>query len=252
MTHQDTHKEYIREIANADTAILMIHGILGTPRHFDFLLDLIPENWSVYNILLDGHGKTVSDFSATSMDKWKCQVEKIANELCDNYKQVVLVGHSMGTLLSIRTAVRNPEKIKLMILLAVPMKIFVKPLQNMYSVKLALNMNIKSTPFAEAAKAAHGTASDRRVWKYLGYIPRFLELFALVGETRKILPELKVKSYVFQSKQDELVGYGSKKYLENHPYIEYDELENSRHYYYDEADMKKLMKKIEEIIGDNR
>lgn len=243
------HKEYIREVENADTAILMIHGILGTPRHFDRFLPLIPKDWSVYNILLDGHGKTVSDFVATSMEKWKAQVDEIADKLCSKYKNVIIMGHSMGTLLAIRTAVKYPDKIKTMILLAVPMKVFVKPLKNLGSVKLALGLGGKNSALMEAVNSTHGTAPDKRVWKYLGYIPRFLELFGLIGETRKILPELKSTSYVFQSKEDELVAYSSKKYLENHDYIEYDELINSRHYYYDNEDMDRLIKRVGEILA---
>ena len=64
------HKEFIKEAEGANTAILMIHGIFGTPRHFDDIISLVPDNWSVYNILLDGHGKGVKEFSRTSMAKW--------------------------------------------------------------------------------------------------------------------------------------------------------------------------------------
>lgn len=242
------HKEYILEIENSDTAVLMIHGILGTPRHFDRFLPLIPKEWSVYNILLDGHGKTVSDFAATSMEKWKAQVDEIAEKLCSRYKKLIIMGHSMGTLLAIRIAVKHSDKIKAMILLAVPMKVFVKPLKNLGSVKLALGMENKNSELMEAVQSTHGTAPDKRVWKYLGYIPRFLELFGLIRETRKILPELKTISYVFQSKEDELVAYSSKKYLTNNEYIEYDELEKSRHYFYNDADMVRLMTRIKEIL----
>ena len=62
------HEPYFSVKEQADTAILMIHGILGTPDHFKPLLHLVPAEWSVYNILLDGHGKTVSHFANSSME----------------------------------------------------------------------------------------------------------------------------------------------------------------------------------------
>ena len=37
------HRPYIRKTEYADTAVLMIHGIMGTPRHFDGFLEVIPE-----------------------------------------------------------------------------------------------------------------------------------------------------------------------------------------------------------------
>jgi len=249
MAMNTEHKEYIRQINGADTAVLFIHGILGTPRHFDEFISLIPEQWSIYNILLKGHGGTVDDFIKSNKKQWIEQVDKISHELCNQYKQIIVVGHSMGTLLGIREALRHPNSIKSMILLAVPLRIFVKPVASFNSVRIALNLYKKETPIIAYAKKNHGTTSDRRVWKYLGYIPRFLDLFSLIGEIRKGIKDLKVKTYVFQSKKDELVAYGSKEYLVNHPYIEYDELENSSHYYYTEEDKKKFMNKLIDIFN---
>ena len=53
------HREFIRYLPGSDRAVLLIHGIAGTPAHFWQFLPLIPEDWSVYNVLLDGHGGEV-------------------------------------------------------------------------------------------------------------------------------------------------------------------------------------------------
>jgi len=58
---------YIREIPGAKTAVLMIHGIVGTPEHFAMLYPYVPEDWSIYSIRLAGHGGSVEDFAAASM-----------------------------------------------------------------------------------------------------------------------------------------------------------------------------------------
>ena len=44
------HNEYIRVSDNANVAVLMVHGIAGTPAHFRDLIPMIPEEWSVYNL----------------------------------------------------------------------------------------------------------------------------------------------------------------------------------------------------------
>ena len=67
------HNEFLRD-TDSDFAILMIHGIVGSPAHFKNLIDVIPEDMTLRNILLDGHGKGVSDFGKSSMKKWKEQV----------------------------------------------------------------------------------------------------------------------------------------------------------------------------------
>ena len=69
------HLEYIRIVDHADTAVLFIHGIVGTPNHFHAFIPLVPEHISVCNLLLDGHGGSVKDFSHTSMRKWVVQVD---------------------------------------------------------------------------------------------------------------------------------------------------------------------------------
>ena len=38
------HQEYVRKVPGADTAVLFIHGIVGTPNHFT---DLISLNFSI-------------------------------------------------------------------------------------------------------------------------------------------------------------------------------------------------------------
>ena len=112
------HEPYIRIVPGSNTAVLMVHGIVGTPRHFDGILAAIPEDWCVYNILLDGHGGGVTDFSRTSMEIWRKQVRSILNALCVRYKRIFIVAHSMGTLLAMEAALEHKNKIAGMLFLA--------------------------------------------------------------------------------------------------------------------------------------
>ena len=128
MNKYQAHTEYIRSVPGAKSAVLMIHGILCTPNFFRDFVKEIPENISVYNILLDGHGGDVSDFTKTSMVKWREQVHGIFDALCQRYESLVIVGHSMGSLFAIEGAVHRPDKVKSIFLVACPLKVFVKPI----------------------------------------------------------------------------------------------------------------------------
>ena len=77
------HKPIKRIVPGAKTAVILCHGIMGSPDHFRHFLPLIPEDWSVCCLLLDGHGKGVMDFAHSSMDKWKAQVFAQLRELMD-------------------------------------------------------------------------------------------------------------------------------------------------------------------------
>lgn len=233
------HVEYKRIVAGAETALLMIHGILGTPRHFDVFLPLVPENVSVYNLLLDGHGKAVKDFSRTSMAKWEKQVQDAVDELCGSHGTVYIAAHSMGTLFAIEQAVKN-RKVKGLFLMAAPLKLFLKPAMTVNALKVYFNKSEPSDKHAWAAKNSYGIQSGRNPFSYLGWIPRFLELFAKIRDSRKLLPSLKTPCVAYQSCHDEMVTRKAATCLRQNPCITVTELENSTHYYYDDKDMAAL------------
>ncbi len=129
------HKEYIRIFNNATTAIMLIHGIVGTPNHFNEFVSLVPESISVYNLLLDGHGKEVKDFSKASIKKWEAQVASVVKELSLTHEEIYIVAHSLGTLLAIEQAIKNRKVCKLF-LLAVPLSLSIKPKMPVNSLKV--------------------------------------------------------------------------------------------------------------------
>ncbi len=242
------HNEFIREIDGADTAVLMIHGIFGTPRHFDDIVNIVPQSWSVYNILLDGHGMGVKEFGSTSMEKWKHQVDEIMSVLNKKYKHIYLVGHSMGTLLSLDISHKYENKIRKMILLAVPLRIFLKPISALNSFKLIFGLNSTENPMDEASKRAHSVQHNEWFWHYAGWVPRYIELFKLIYKVRNEIESVSVPAVTFQSKKDEMVAFNSIKYLQKNKKFTNFVLNNSMHYYYDEQDYKFMLNKIKEEL----
>ena len=99
------HNQFVRILPDCRKTVVLIHGILGTPDHFSFLLDVIPQDWNVCNLLLDGHGAGPAEFAATSMAKWQTQVSQQLDQIAQYSNRVVIVAHSMGTLLAIRQAI---------------------------------------------------------------------------------------------------------------------------------------------------
>ena len=86
------HQPYFRIIDGADTAILFVHGIVGTPDQFSALLPLVPQEWSCVNLLLPGHGGSVSDFSHASMAQWRQYVAHQIDVLASTHSRVLLAG----------------------------------------------------------------------------------------------------------------------------------------------------------------
>lgn len=241
------HKEFRRIVPGADIAVLMIHGIAGTPNQFRDLLPLIPEGISVHNLLLDGHGKTVVDFSKTSMSKWEQQVDRAVAQLLLSHKQILLVAHSMGTLFALEQAVKQPGVAGLF-LLAAPLKIWLRPRMYANAFQVYLGKIKPEDIIANATKDSYGIGPDRNLLHYIGWIPRYLELFAKIRETREIIPAVNTPCQVFQSRKDEMVAAGAERYFKENPSITVTCLADSGHFYYGDQDLALLKKAFRDML----
>ena len=241
------HKEYIRIVQDSNVAVLFIHGIVGTPNHFSEFVSLVPESFSVYNLLLDGHGKSVKDFSNTSMKKWVEQVDSVVQKLCLTHEEIYIVAHSLGTLLAIDQAIKYKKVCKLF-LLAVPLRLSLKPKMPINSLKVYFDKIHSEDYEALAAKKCYGIEKDRNPFHYIGWIPRFLDLFSKIRQTRKIINMLTTPCVVYQSKRDEMVSNKSIDYLKKNSYISIQELENSGHFYYPKDDFEFLITEFSKML----
>jgi len=243
------HTEVKRVVKGAKTALLFIHGIAGTPNHFNAFISLVPEQISVYNILLDGHGKGVKDFSRTSMKKWEDQVQGAIDELSSTHEKIYIIAHSMGTLFVIDQAIKN-KKIAELFLLAVPIKLLLKPKMFATSLKIYFDKISPDDKLAAAAKSCYGIEQDKNFFKYIGWVPRYLELFSKIRQTRKILPFLKTPCTAYQSSGDEMVSLSSINRLKQNSHISVVKLKKSGHYYYDTKDLEFLLNSFKKLIDN--
>lgn len=235
-----SHTEAIRIVPEADTAVLLIHGIVGTPNHFRDLIpmeQMVPVNWSFHNLLLDGHGGTAEDFAASSMKKWKEQVWSAFEKLACQHDRVIIVAHSMGTLFAIQLGIEHSEKIPFLFLLGVPMR----PGIRLTMMRDCLLMVFgKLRPDAVLWRAS-GIRTTRKLWKYLAWVPRYLELFREIYITEEMLGKLQVPCVAYHSQMDELVMNRSRRILERSGVMEVHNLEDSTHFYYAPNDRERVL-----------
>ena len=239
------HTAYTRAGSSKD-AVLLIHGIAGSPDHFRDLVPIIPETFSVYNILLDGHSGTVREFARSSMDKWKEQVHLTLNTLLARHEKIVIVAHSMGTLFAIAKAIQYPDRISALFLLNVPTRPWVRFSTMVTSLKVAFEK--LDDPRAQAMRSDTGIMLTPKLWEYIGWAPRMLELLQECHRIRKIIPLLRVPTQTYQSKVDELVSIRSCLDLSNHPYIKNTVLLDSGHFVYGPEDTGLLQTRLLQLL----
>lgn len=240
------HTPYIRRSGTADTAVLMVHGIMGSPRHFDCFLPLLPEQWDVYSILLEGHGGTLRDFNRASMAGWKTQVQGWVSRLASKYARVMVIAHSMGTLLTMQAAIAHAHKVKAMVLLAPPLRIRVRAALIPRALKVAFGRTDPEDPVEAATCRATSVAPERRLWRYLGSLPHYVALFRLSRQCRGAQPE--VPKLVFLSGADELVSPRSGRELQ--PPAQQHLLAGSGHFYYTPEELALMLEKTKAFLRE--
>lgn len=245
------YREYIREVTGSRMAVLMIHGIVGTPNHFRDLLPLIPADWSVYNILLDGHGKQVRDFARTSMKKWHAQVQAQLEYIFARHEKLLIAGHSMGALFAIDVAIRYPDKVVQLFCHGIPMVVHTPPATSLSALRVIFDKVKPGTVTAEMQQDC-GVHLTRNLLKYIPTIPRFIELLQEVHRVRRLLPRLAVPCRSYLGIRDELVSQRSRKYLAGHPAILHTALPHSGHFCFDPKDLPLVQAEFSEVIAQYR
>ena len=226
------HSEYKRIVPGAKAAVLFVHGINATPRFFDEYIAELPELISVHSLLLPGHGGSVREFGRHSAAEWEIHVCTALEALRSTHERVYIMAHSLGTLLAIREAARDDARIAGMLLLCVPLRIWSKP--TAWWGKLAKGLGGKAS--REELQTCYGHEVDARLWRYIGWVPRYVELFRLSREARQVIRRVKVPTVVFMAGRDEQVSLRSEKCMACNPAIQLRRMEKSTHHLFTPED----------------
>ncbi len=242
------HKPWERA-ADGDTAVLMIHGIVGTPRHFLFLKDRFPDDWSLFAMQLDGHGGDVRDFAHTSLKTWQAQVRRELTALGARYRRVYIVAHSLGTLLALDAVPNGEYHVEGMLLLAVPLRIRLTPMAPWHSMHVLFECVNESDAAMVSSREAYGIKPDKRLWRYLSWIPRYLELFSISRKVRRGIETVTTPCVCIQSARDEMVSPRAEKALRRNKRFDVRTLPNASHHHYPDPDRSEIFKAVEEWEG---
>lgn len=247
------HTPFFIQVPGARVCVLMVHGFLGSPHHFDMLLPHIPADWDVCSMQLDGHGGVLRDFAHTSREKWEEQVEREIACVCDRYERVVIVAHSMGCMLTANAIVKLGLEQKIAGMLFLGAALY--PKCDPPIVRTAIRM-INCKPHGEDA----GMAAARdccgvevygiSIWEFLSCAPRFLDLFAISRYTRKRIGSYDLPMIALQSYKDEVVGRRSIKPFEKNARARSEFLPDSSHFYYPPKDTERICGVFDGIVAD--
>ncbi len=158
---------------------LFVHGIQGSPAQFQFLIERLPEDVRVRNLLLPGHGADVKAFRRSGREQWLAAVRQAAGELRGQCDRLIFVGHSMGCLLGLETERECPGTFAGMVLLCCPFHIRPTARYLRHSLSAVLPARETGDAFARAAREANSVTAAHPV-QYLTCMHPYLELLRLM------------------------------------------------------------------------
>ena len=246
-------KEYYKKRPFSDTVVIFIHGILEGSMQFRNLGSIAyKEGHSVLILLLPGHGETGEAFAKAHMNQWIDYVNRHIHQMEKEYKHIILVGHSMGSLLAIGYAAHFPGKIKSLVLLALPLAIELKYKVIRGAVKIATGRFSEEEPYVIAECRAIGVGKTKDC-TYIKWIPRYIDLFILISYIKKQLNKIKKHVLIIQSKKDEFVPVRvirliQKQFIASKIII----LEDSGHFCYHHSDINRLESAFKQFLQEEK
>ena len=95
------------ELPGSRINCLLIHGLTSSPSEMRILGEYLHQyGYSVYAPLLPGHGTSYEHLNKTRWPEWYETVEELTKNLLQQAEPLVVVGLSMGGLLSLELGIR--------------------------------------------------------------------------------------------------------------------------------------------------
>lgn len=190
-----------------NTAILMIHGFMGSPKEFSKLIEFLEEKtkYDIFTFTLPGHSKE-DDPKQFKQELWLEAAEKELLKLIKlKYKHIYLLSHSMGGVLACDLASKYQEVEKLVLL---------APAFSFMGFSHKYLKYFKTT--TKFSKIYSFFRRDPLVKRMLG-VPKHLqaEYLDLISSKQEVLKNVNAKVLQITGSKDKLVTKKDAKYVFN-------------------------------------
>ena len=202
------HDPFEMECENAETLVVFTHGFIGSPVIFRELAETVYKNGcSALALLLPGHGGSAKYFSEFRLKDWENHLESEIKRRTRNYKNIFLVGHSIGGLLSLNASLKEDYKIKGVMTLNSPLRLKFSLNAVIVGIKLAVYPESEDEileTYRRARGVNYSTIFDCFLW-----IRQAADVLRLMSKTKKLLGGVSAPVIVVNSKKDKTASVKS-------------------------------------------
>jgi len=181
--------------------ILLLHGFTSSTKCVDGLLPLFEEHgFPVRRPVLRGHGTVYTALKGVTAKDWIADAQSGLEELLRECDQALIVGLSMGGLVALELARRNPDKVAGVVTLAAALR-FADPLAGLSEV---LAKVVPYWPSPNAYRDAELAKTNNENYPRFA-TDAFASLYRLAGEVEERLGDVKAPLLVVHSRRDQVV-----------------------------------------------
>jgi carboxylesterase len=197
------------EAGSNGKGVLLVHGWSSTAYEVRRLGKYLNENgYTVYGLMLAGHGTVPRDLENVKAEDWIADVEKGYAKLKTTCDKVYVAGTSIGASIALILAEQEKEMAGL-VLMATPHKLRFEKI-GVALVKLVLLFNSKQYRTKFYPPTFGASDSITRMISYQSYpVASVLEVFELVRRARKNLGSISQPCLLMQSTHDHMVAKDS-------------------------------------------
>ncbi len=191
---------------NKNHAILMIHGFTGIPHEMRYLAEKLYEstNYTIYIPRLPGHGTNNQDFRESTANNWLRKTYDSYLKLKSIYKDIYVIGLSMGGLLALLTTTRFKVKKLITISPALYSHNFLIPFTPLLKYFMPKIKQKTGEERIENAENKEDKFYHENYHRY-HYTAQVAELAKIMKLTKKRLTKITSPTLILASTEDELV-----------------------------------------------
>lgn len=241
----------------APIGVLMIHGFTATPESFAVLEKPLQSlGVPIRMPLLAGHGTPSPEaLIGVTFHEWMADAAKAFRQLSMEAEKIVIIGHSMGALISLQLAEKYPSTVDSLVLAAPALKLFslLAPGRLMHFSAPFLARIIKKWDIKPVfAGPDYVRCAGQYAWAPTDAI---LSLFELIVRTSSILDRVRVPVLILHNRNETTVLPESADHLYRHIGSASDHkkivwLEHSEHQIFCDCEREKAATAVLDFVAD--
>jgi carboxylesterase len=231
-------------------AIVLVHGYMGCSAQFNDLIPFIRNvDAEIIRFVLPGHETSLDQYLESGWKDWKSSVTELLDRLRAQYESILLVGHSMGGLLSICAAVESSEKIQAIVSIAMP--IYLKMSFSGMKMRIMTLFPPKGSENEQISAARNCCGvSGLTLFNSIRLLPNTIGLLKIIRHTKRSLEMLSVPLVLIYSTSDEIISWKSSRFIKSRfPSAELVRLNKSGHFWFSKEETAKIASVIIDLAN---